>query len=69
MTYHVLTIEECRRCREHEPDHFFKNCGYTLEEIENNIMKQTFHCTRCGNEWVNVWLKRKKENDENSIDN
>ena len=32
-------------------------------------MKQTFHCTRCGNEWVNVWLKRKKENDENSIDN
>ena len=47
MTYHVVTIEECRRCREHEPDHFFKNCGFELEEIENNIMKQTFYCTRC----------------------
>jgi hypothetical protein len=68
MNYHVLAIVECPRCKEHESDHSFKNCGYRLEELENNIMKQTFHCTRCGNEWNNVWLKYKKENDEDSTD-
>ena len=49
--YNIMAMEECPRCKEHEPDHAFTNCSYDVEHIDG-IATQTFECTRCHFKWT-----------------
>jgi hypothetical protein len=48
--YNVMIFQECPRCKEHEPDHAFTNCGFDVER-RNNKTVQVFECTRCNHKW------------------
>ncbi len=62
IDYSVLFFEECQRCRQFEPDHRHKNCGFTIEKKEG-ITVQKFECTRCKFTWVKEYIH------EDSTDN
>ena len=49
--YNVLILEECQKCKAHEPDFKFKNCSFSLEYIDKDII-QTFECTKCKFIWT-----------------
>ena len=48
--YNVMAFKECPRCKEHEPDHAFTNCGFDVTR-KDNITIQIFECTRCNHKW------------------
>lgn len=48
--YNVMIFQECPRCKEHEPDHAFTNCGFEVTR-KDNITIQIFECTRCNHKW------------------
>jgi hypothetical protein len=49
--YNVLILEECQKCKQFEPDFKFKNCSFSLEYIDKDVI-QTFECTRCKCTWT-----------------
>ena len=53
-SYRVIPFQECPRCKEYEQDHVSKNCGFSLEHVNNKVI-QTFRCSRCKHAWENVW--------------
>ena len=48
--YNVMIFQECPRCKEHEPDHAFTNCGFGVEKRDGKTI-QVFECTRCKHKW------------------
>ena len=48
--YNVFMFQECPRCRDHEPDHAFVNCSFSVEK-RNDKKVQVFECTRCKHNW------------------
>ena len=51
MDYNIMTMQECPRCKEHEPDHAFTNCSFDVERGPDGTAVQTFECTRCKHTW------------------
>ena len=49
--YNVMAFKECPRCKEHEPDHAFTNCGFDVERGPDGKVIQVFECTRCHHKW------------------
>ena len=49
--YNIMAMQECPRCKEHEPDHAFTNCSYDVERGPDRTTIQTFECTRCNHKW------------------
>ena len=49
--YNVMAFKECPRCKEHEPDHAFTNCGFSVEHDADGKAIQVFECTRCKHKW------------------
>ena len=49
--YNVMAFKECPRCKEHEPDHAFTNCGFDVERGPDGKTIQVFECTRCHHRW------------------
>jgi len=49
--YYVMSFEECQRCKQFEPDHDHRNCGFDIER-KGDIVIQTFECTRCYFKWT-----------------
>ena len=47
IDYNIMAMEECPRCKEHEPDHAFTNCSYDVERGPDGKAIQVFECTRC----------------------
>ena len=58
MDYDVLGFEECTRCRQFEPDHFFKNCGFTVSRLDDGTVLQEFECSRCNFKWETKYENR-----------
>ena len=50
IDYNILIFQECPRCKEHEPDHAFVNCGFSTERVDGKLV-QLFECTRCKHQW------------------
>ena len=48
--YNVLILEECQKCKAHEPDFKFKNCSFDIEHRDGKVV-QIFECTRCKHKW------------------
>ena len=61
MDYHVMTFEECPRCKQFESDHKFRNCGFTVSKLDDGTVLQEFECSRCEFKW-----ERKYENSTNN---
>ena len=49
--YDILVFEECQRCMQFEGNYKFKNCGFSIENIDKTII-QTFDCTKCNFTWT-----------------
>ena len=49
--YDVLVLEECQKCKQFEPNYKFKNCGFSIENIDKTII-QTFDFTKCNFTWT-----------------
>ena len=49
--YDVLVLEECQKCKQFEPNYKFKNCGFSIENIDKTTI-QTFDCTKCNFTWT-----------------
>ena len=49
--YNMMTMQECPRCKEFEPDHAFTNCSYDIERGPDGKSIQVFECTRCKHKW------------------
>ena len=49
--YNIMAMQECPRCKEHEPDHAFTNCGFGVEHDADGKVIQVFECTRCHHKW------------------
>ena len=49
--YNIMTMQECPRCKKHEPDHAFTNCSYDIERGPDGKAIQVFECTRCKYTW------------------
>ena len=46
-----MAMQECPRCKEHEPDHAFTNCSFDVERGPDGKAVQVFECTRCQHKW------------------
>ena len=53
-----MVFEECSRCRQFEPDHVFKNCGFILTKTDDGTLRQTFECSRCSFKWEKHYENR-----------
>ena len=51
IDYNIMAMEECPRCKEHEPDHAFTNCSFDVERGPDGKAVQVFECTRCKHKW------------------
>ena len=51
IDYNIMAMQECPRCKEHEPDHAFTNCSYDVERGPDGTAVQIFECTRCHHKW------------------
>ena len=51
MNYDIGIFEECQRCKQFERNYKFKNCSFSLEYIDKEII-QTFECTKCNFNWT-----------------
>ena len=51
MKYDIGIFEECQRCKQFERIYKFKNCSFSLEYIDKEII-QTFECTKCKFTWT-----------------
>ena len=51
MNYNIMALKECPRCKEHEPDYAFTNCGFSVDRDSNGKTIQVFECTRCHHKW------------------
>ena len=55
MDYSILWMEQCERCKQFEPDHKFKSCGYSVSTKEDGTVLQEFECTRCNFKWEKTY--------------
>ena len=46
-----MALKECPRCKEHEPEYAFTNCGFVVEKNSDGTTRQMFECTRCHHRW------------------
>ena len=53
-----MSFEECSRCKQFEPDHSFRNCGFSISHNENGLTVQSFQCSRCKFKWEKHYENR-----------
>ena len=50
LNYNIMTMKECPRCKEHEPNFSFTNCSFDVVHRDGKAI-QIFECTRCQHKW------------------
>ena len=55
MDYSILFFEECKRCKQFEPDHIFKHCSFCVTHKEDGTAVQEFECSRCSFKWEKIY--------------
>ena len=54
MEYHVMSFEECPKCKAYEDNHRFRNCGFSIDQKLDGTVIQNFECTRCNHTWEKI---------------
>ena len=49
--YNVMQLQECPKCKEHEPDYVFTACSFDVELGSDGKSIQYFECAKCKYKW------------------
>jgi hypothetical protein len=54
VEYHVMTFQECPKCKEFEPSRTFNSCSFTVVKNTDKTV-QVFECPRCKYKWEKIY--------------
>ena len=55
MEYHVMSVEECPKCKAYDKDDKFINCGISKDQKLDGRVIQNFECSRCKYTWEKIY--------------